>query len=256
VPSDRLITHLPEDWQVEQLRLTLFPSQHLPKPSDWWQGVVGSEPLNESTDRNGFAPVYQATGPLLDTDGFLTLRYEPAKVDWVLGPSPFSSSLPYVTIGAYKNSIESFQKFANRFFAYDPPIINRFALGAVFLLPISTKQEGYKFLDTLLPKVELDPDGSSDFLYRINRSRKSTTMDIRVNRLSEWSVLQIMPQTFITGSSHTQLVSEPLIYLARVSMDINTALEFAEEIDAPHQMSLFAEFIELIDEIAKEGDVY
>jgi hypothetical protein len=255
VASDRLLTNLPNDWQVEQLRITLFPSQQTPKPTDWWQGVLGTEPLTEATQRGGIVPVYQATGPLPGSEGFVNLRHEPARADWVYGPSPFDASLPYVVIGSYEKTVASFNQFANIFFRYTPPVVNRFAVGAVLLLPVTTKQEGYKFLDSLLPSVELDPDRSSDFLYRINRSRKSQVIDAKINRLSEWSVLQIMPQTLVTGSSYNQILNEPLVYLARVSIDINTVPEFADEIDPSTQLSLLGEFMDLIAEIAAKGDV-
>jgi hypothetical protein len=257
VSSKPLIINLPSDWQVEQFRLTLFPSQPIGDPNNWWKEVMGTEPLHESTQRIGTLPIYQALGPLEQNEGFVTFQHEAGKADWIYGPSPFDRPLPYVTTGPYKPSLDSFRQLVHKLFGYNPPISKRVALGAILIFPVNSRIEGYEFLQKRLPSVTLDAQNSSDFLYRINRRRRLAVsgLEVEANRLSEWQVLQIVSQPIMIGSSYTQTSNEPVVYLARVSVDINTVPEFNQDIDASKQLSLLTEFIRLMEEIATNGDI-
>ena len=107
-------------------------------------------------------------------------------------------------------------------------------------------------MNDLLPHVQLDPAGSSDFMYRINRRRqcKSGISSLAINRLSTWSVARIQD---ITMEAH-RTVPGPSSYVCRLELDINTAPEFKSALRKSSLTKLTDELIRLANEIASEGD--
>src|SRR5436190_1193852 len=69
--------------------------------------------------------------------------------------------------------------------------ITRLAFGAVLAQPTEDRHSGYVQIAKYLPSIRLDVDGSSDFLFQINRPRPSRVgiENLLINRLARWSVL-------------------------------------------------------------------
>jgi hypothetical protein len=105
--------------------------------------------------------------------------------------------------------------------------------------------------------MKLDAEGSSDFLYRINRRRLSQSgiENLQINRLSTWSVARAEYQAFALESGGIPRVirGEP-IFACRVELDVNTAAEFEGKLLPDQSLKIFTELIELAHEILLEGD--
>ena len=72
------------------------------------------------------------------------------------------------------------------------PVVTRLAFGAVLLSGVSSPYEANSTLGPLLPSVDLDPEGVSDFLYRVNRRQPLQSRDgLLANRLGTWSTIQV-----------------------------------------------------------------
>jgi hypothetical protein len=186
-------------------------------------------------------------------------------VDWVLRPETSEQEeVPAVlTTGSLRESLGALLPLVQKWFGLDScPVAKRLALGAVLLRPVDSRQEGYERLGPYLKDaVKLDPNGSSDFRYTINRWRSSKVVpDLRMNRLTTWFVwvwrpvkltVRVRPDAEV---SREQEAGEQQM-ACRLDLDVNTAPEFEGVFDPPRQGELLQELCELTEEIAAKGDV-
>ena len=251
------------DWEVESLRATAFlsPEGEI-KPDNWWRDVVGSEPETQVFQSKLGQKHHQGTFG----GGQLTLRILPSRIDWILGklqgiavggattPEPDAGGIP--TIGHFDEICPRFSELITRWFHLGPSL-TRLAFGVIVLLPISDRVEGYRRLAAYLPALKIDAEGSSDLLYRINRKRNSESgiENLRLNRLSTWSVASVeYKQIEITSGRATVASGEPA-YTCRVEMDINTAPDFPGNFLPEKCPAVFEELIRIGSEILEKGDV-
>ena len=63
--------------------------------------------------------------------------------------------------------------------------------GGRLLLPVASREAGYRLLASYLP-FEPDPEGSTDLRYQINRQRRSGVQPgLLIHRLQTWSVSSV-----------------------------------------------------------------
>jgi hypothetical protein len=243
------------EWDAESLRMTAFLSP-LAKIGDqnWWQTLVDELPQNEisqpKTGMKQYEGIFRGDN---GTEGFLVLTILPNRIDWQLVPLP--SGVPgFPTIGSFISSIDSFFTLMLRWLE-DSPAIQRLAFGASLLKLCDEPNQGYKQLSKYLP-FDLDLD-SSDFLYQINRPRKSTVhefSDVIINRLSTWNVsslIQVNPSSQLALG----LSSQSIQYAITLNLDINTLGQFNENLNPEQFKKIFKELVELAKEIAEKGDI-
>lgn|SRR5574341_33157 len=246
----------PSAWDVNVLRLTLFPAPiQIGGHGNWWQTLVGEPPLKVMSEpRIGS---YQATGPFRQAT--LILNIDLQRIEWVLTPSESElGSFPRILSG-FEEGIELFYNIANAWYdsGIAPPVV-RLAFGAVLFAPVESHADGYSRLSAYLP-FELDPEHSSDFLYQINRRRASQTGigGLIINRLTRWSVATTGQVHFRLSPRSGESIQQhsPPIYACHLELDINTDPEFEGELSAAQQESVLKELVALGREIAQEGDI-
>ncbi len=243
-------------WEVNLLRLTAFPSPTANiSNQDWWSEIVGETP--QTITQSPKTGEYHAEGLL--RSGKFRLDIQPNRIDWVLTiaestPLPFSG---FQTIGIFPDILETFMSYSQKWFSLKTcPTLQRIAFGAVLFQPTESKEAGYELLAKYLPAITLDPIGSSDFLYSINRPRESkVTKGVYINRLSRWSVLSHIQ--FKLGIFDTQMRPQPVktSFGCLLELDINTKQEFSGEFSLQEAANVLGELIELGKEIASDGDV-
>ncbi len=248
-------------WQAETLRLTAFPSSsaQVPDPT-WWHDVVGEDPeTRTSQPRQG---KLREEGPL--KDGKLILAVEPIRIDWLFGPSEKqqASLEHFSTIGSFPEVLDIFIELMRHWFDLDTsPAVQRLAFGATLLQPVENQESGYQQLSIYLRSVHLDPRNSSDFLYQINRRRDSQSKipGLKINRLSKWSVMQLLQGQFSLPISaelgHSQISTRLVNVACRLELDINTIAEFQGELYREQLSEIFQELVKFGKEIASEGDI-
>ena len=160
----------------------------------------------------------------------------------------------FPAIGMLTESVDLFLKSMLKWLETAPPI-QRLAFGAVLIKPVNSSKEGYEQVSSYLP-FDLD-EHSSDFLYQINRPRKSAcveTFDLSINRLSKWSVSLLASFAF-DPSKQEQYITRPPRFSIRLELDVNTTPDFSEEVSSENLPHVFRELVELGKEIASEGDI-
>lgn len=240
-------------WQTESLRSTAFPSSVVRIDNvNWWQELIGEPPENRVIRaREG---VQQDEGRF--ENGRLVLGVRPTRFDWLYTVGTDTEPTQQ-WVGPFDDSINLFLDLMSRWFDVCPPS-KRLALGIVLTLPVPDRVAGYQILSEYLPHIKFDSEGSSDFLYQINRPRKSQ-IDIpglRINRLSKWAVARHGQGNIeISPDIQASFVPTSESFACRLEMDINTVPEPQVEIPKSKYMDVFREFVDLAKEILSRGDV-
>lgn len=239
-------------WQVESFRLTCFPSPITElDPTNWWRDVIGEEP--ENTVVRARERLRQDEGHVNDRK--IVLGVQPIRIDWLMRPNEEEGKF---TIGPFQDSLVPFLEMTASWFKITPPI-RRLAFGTILVLPVDSRQAGYKILGKYLPNVKIDPVGTSDFLYQINRPRNSELQipELQINRLTKWSVLkrgtfgfELSPSTPVAA-----LLPSSETLACRLELDINTSPEYNGDLPTDKLTAIFNELVDLTKEIALKGDI-
>jgi hypothetical protein len=243
------------EWRVGALRLTTF---HRPDvllnaqgANDWWQRVAGNPPEDRFSK-----PV---TGEQSDGgrfgDGSLFMQVQPQalRVDWLFQESPDAVQTGETL---FNERLVAFDPAAARWLEICPPV-QRIAFGALALLPVDDRSAGYDRICNYLI-FDVNADTSSDFNFRINRTRESTaSQGLRINRVSQWSVgvfnrytLRVSPQ----GLEQLPLPQRSRYHL-RLELDINTDYARDTDLESSALPRIFRELVYLAQEIVREGDL-
>jgi hypothetical protein len=245
--------------RTESLRLTAFlpPNERVREPT-WWSDLTGAQPENR-VSRPG-------TGELQDVGPFenrvLVLSHQPGRVDWVLtlpAPTPDDDPTEARSIGFFPEILNVFLPLMSRWLEKSPPVV-RIAFGAVLLEPVPDKPSGYRRLSEFLQTVRIDPEGSEDFLYQINRPRTSALRidNLVINRLSKWSVSLYQRLGLGFGLPSLQAIqsfSSAPLYACRIELDISTPAVSTGELTHGRLVELYRELVDLAVEITVSGDV-
>jgi hypothetical protein len=242
-------------WQAESFRLTAFLSPSAQTiEQDWWKKITGEFPDRKTSEPK--TGIQQEEGRFRNeqADGQLVLTIQPTRVDWQLVPIVDISDSDFPTLGLFTESVDSFLKLMIRWLEEAPPT-QRLAFGAVLIKPVNSSKEGYEWVSAYLP-FNLD-ENSSDFLYQINRPRKSASADdpdLLINRLSKWGVSLLTSFAF-DPSKLEQYVTQPPRFSVRLELDISTTPNLSREVGLEKLSRVFQELVELGKEIASKGDI-
>lgn len=244
-------------WQAESLRMTAFYNpQNKVSASSWWNEIVGGEP-----ETRIFRPkegIQREDGPF--GQGKLILTVEPVRIDWshIIVSDRESQAGGIPTLGSFPDSLDKFIPLMKQWFELETcPPVQRLAFGAILLQPVENLQVGYRQLSLYLQRyVQLDPEGSSDFLYSINRSRDSAcgVEGLRINRLSKWSVASLKSFGLSIPPTSLMYFPGPEQFACRLELDINTVPDFPGEFSQEELPKIFQELVDFGKEIAEKGD--
>ena len=240
-------------WEPENLRVSLFhPTsstelwERAGLLSELWEGVTGVKP--NSVDSRPKERVTRVEGNT--AEGRLFLVAQSNQVSWLVTGEPINifpvlrNVSPALDLlrEATRLSLESF------------PIVDRLAFGAVLAIPAPSPAEGLEQLSRFLPRLELDSMEGGDFIYRVNRRRRSTEVPhVQVNRLAKWSIIQV-------GNLEVTLAAEPALsrsnvgFAMRLELDINNDPR-AGAVSKNKVPGLLNELVDLANELSLEGDI-
>ena len=244
------------EWNAEVMRLTLFPKEAVEVAGlSWWESVVGEPPeAHNLRPREGRL---EESGRIFDGKCNLTLQCESQRIDWLLTPviAADQELTEFPSFAKLPEALGLFRRLLVPWLVHAPPS-KRLAFGCVLTHPAEHRAAGYRWIANLLPSITLNPEGSSEFSYSINRPRRTKTdiKDLIINRLSRWSVAKLR-------SIHLQLpqrattLPAPELFACRLELDINTVPEFSGEFSANDSELVADELIVVGIEIATKGDV-
>ena len=237
-------------WQVEILRLTAFPSPTAQIEPNWWSDLIGKSPDLTTTTKSGES---QEEGEY--EKGKLILKTQPARIDWYYAPSASITQevlqQGFVTIGAFPEIRDQFKELMLRWLE-KAPMLQRLAFGAILFQSAPDRDASYRLLERYVP-FQMDPQGSFDFLYQINRPRKLQRglAGVTVNRLNRWQAMMFQSGPFVPQRAFSPTIEQHVI---RLEFDINTHPELTQEISPRKAQELFGELVDLGTEITQNGD--
>lgn len=251
-------TVIPIHWEAEQFRCTSFLSPLFDVSAESaFRSFAKCDAVHVSENRQ--QALQTATGIF---NGFkLDVVKLPGRVDMILRSNEESPSSPGVAVlGLYSEMMELFDG-GIRGWLESKPKLQRLALGVIALDEVDDRITGYKILNQLLPKVDLDEEHSSDFFYQINRPRLVTfggDFSIKLNRLSKWSTATIVSQTLMLsakGPNQTPLNAVAAIRnYSRIELDLNTDPEVLE-LPTKYVDAIWKKLVDLARELLLKGDI-
>jgi hypothetical protein len=245
-------------WQVSRLRVTAFPSPSakIAEPK-WWGELLGSEPDSRNL-RPSMGEIIEQ-GPF--DKGVLSLNVSPLRIDWklemVMDLQLEEASMP--SLGSYPEVGDKFCKLMVEWLSLaSVPAIQRLAFGAILQQPVNGREAGYRLLSRYLPAVDLTSE-SRDFLYQINRPRKSKVPSMttyEINRLTKWGCASLQRGLIQHqgGVAKSSTLGEPT-YACILELDISTPTEFKGELPQRVIAQVLREQYEFGKEIASSGDM-
>jgi len=137
------------------------------------------------------------------------------------------------------------------------PKLKRIAFGARLFQPVPDRKTGYQTIRSYVSYVDLDIEGSSDFLYQINRPRPSQSgiAGLDINRLCVWSVARWQVALMQGPLQQMSLTESTEGYGVQLQLDINTDPHYGDVLPQDHLVAIFSELVDLGEEIAHRGDV-
>jgi hypothetical protein len=246
-------------WHVEQLRCTNFlvPLFDITAEAAF-RSFAESEPLQVSENRQ--QALQTATGVFHSFK--LDVAKAPGRIDIILHSNQESAvSMPGVSLLGLWHDIKTLFDSGVKAWLCSNPKVQRLAFGAIVLNEVADPPAGYKILNQLLPKVDIDVEHSSDFFYQINRPRLVQFSDellVKINRLSKWSVATVVSQTLRLSATEPvqrpQNVVASLVNYARAELDLSTDAELLE-LPTAQLATIWEKLVDLAGELLLKGDV-
>lgn len=248
------------DWKAETLRVSLFTTlAPAAEAAKLWAALAGrmSDRLTVSMGPGG---VFSVSGEVEAAEGksaTLTVTRQADRLDLVWTLPYMVDEGGHATLVADIDVGSEFSRFLDRIERWSGESVacTRFAFGCTAIVNVQSKTQGYERLQELLPTVRLDPVGSSDFLYQINRPRPSSVLadSPPINRLSKWSVGQFWLAAPDSASGAKRLVGSK--QMCRVELDISTSSQGTQALEPKTQLALLHEMTSLASELLEQGDV-
>lgn len=214
---------------------------------------MGAEPDQDALLSERGAQTYIAEARHDDVGVQLRVTGGGQRIDWLLGTfAPLSgSAIPNPIAGEVVEFTPALVELAAKH-AELGLAAARLAVGAVLLHPVGSLEEGYQSLAGFLTGIDILPQ-SSDFLYRINRPGTSRVVEgLKLNRLSEWSVAQMLSVTLRPDDLQTSNPQSE--FLVRAGIDLNTPPTVDADLRGDLQQQLVGELLEEAMEISRKGN--
>jgi len=227
-------------------------------PQNWWEELAGALAEQVADQRPQRTRVESGTFAGIN----LELTIDPTRIQWTAQPAINLENPPegLPLMGPFPERRRWFVPLMQRWLATSPPL-SRLGFVATLHQPVDNRHEGYRRLDRYLRHVEVDPENSDSFLYRINRRRVSGAVPgLAINRLTTWAAMKLVSARglFTIGSgAPVQTQQEQAEWNSCfLELDINTAPDFSGGALPPDRLALLlAELADMGEEIATRGDV-
>lgn len=240
-------------WQAEHVRCTAFLAPGFAVSADSiFRQISQIEATDVALDRRRSVETLTA----IFQNGILALTATPGRIDIVWHAEPDAERIGFSVVGPISETLPFFDQSIIRWLRQKLSL-QRLALGVLSHFEVHDRAEGYRHLDRLLPKVEMDAEHSSDFSYQINRPRLAQfpgPFSVAINRLSKWSVAARSAHEISAKIAHFATSALSVSHVCRLELDLSTAAECSE---LPSQIlpEIWQCLTNYAQEICYKGDV-
>ncbi len=243
------------EWAVESMRATAFlGNDEVLNVAECFKHITGEEP--DQAVRQPKMKIEQNEGTFLGRR--LVIGTVPGRSDLLLQvPDELKDSVESESLGVLPDAIPVFMGAVAKWIGLLPET-RRLAFGCTLMHPVGSRVEGYQWIQRFLPAVRLDPTGSRDFLFQINRPRPASAESgsAYINRLSKWSVgmrshiklSMTMPQ------GETEARSSAPKFAGRLELDLSTPNEMKVPLPPSSLIQTMEQLLAYGVEISERGD--
>ena len=242
------------NWQTESLRHTTFLLSPIEQTeSSIWEQLIGKAPdekISRPSERLTIEAGEYSTGTL-------HVESRSDRIDWRLSFNPKNPPGDLPTLGPYAEAFADFHELLLEWPKLCPPT-TRIAFGAVLLWPVSDLHSAYRLISDMMPLHSLNLENTTDFLFRTNRKRdlKSNGLELRINRISTWSIASISRIQVDVSSPEKAIVrTSDDSCICRLELDMNTAPDTGAELENHLLSDIFTSLVNWANEIATQGDI-
>lgn len=241
------------DWSISAARLSVFfPEPANIESNSWWSDVFGSPPDNSEIRR---AQAIRIDGGRIGDRSFV-LQISPLRCDWQIIHANAAPLTRFDPIGTFPEAADLLRKhFVEWLRAL--PFATRIAVGIQAQINAQNRVEAYKILQGKLPGLDLDPDKSREFLFRINRPRKLKfeAEEFNLNRISTWSAssMTLVVQPVQAQPSPTANIDLGLV--TSCELDISSDEGRTTNIGPERRVQLLEAALDNGQEILEKGDI-
>ncbi len=255
VDQDVLKVQPPNAWVAQVLRLTAYYSQdqEFDLPS-WWAELAGASPEKDTKDLKTATRTVE--GP--SGSGRLILQKNPLVINLSYQPDAHAlckiDGIP--AVGYFDAAYRDFLSLAKKLLSIESFCpVKRLAFGLTLNLPAENLEQALRQLAPYTKGVTIDAANSRDFMYRINRRRRSTgdVPDLYINRLSTWQTVAY--HSVMAGPAATPATTSAPQHACQLELDMNTAQEFAGPLPVDKLKTIFEELASMGTEIIEKGDI-
>ena len=241
------------DWQVETLRISVFPHEiDTVSPSTIWDRHKG-EPEPEIHIQPGSTNQRNAK----HKNGEMYLVKTTRQIDWryVLPLNVAANEDELPVWGDLELELTAFLQFSKDFLQNSTILpVDRLAFGAVLMKVERDVPSVYEYLGHLLPRFNLA--NVADFNYQINRQRKSSVLhELSINRFSRWQIATLERNISTLDPEEVEKYPLERLFAARLELDINSSPDSFSRLDSGLLAIAFEELVAMGLEIADEGDI-
>ena len=243
------------DWDVESLRVSLFypKAPTASARAGLWENVTGTQP--ESIDSRPREGVTRESGAV--EGNLLVLTSQEERIDWLVQPivTPNQQAGPVLTLKAPEDALPILQR-AVQYSLETIPLVQRLAFSPSLIRQVLNPTSSLKQISKYLPHLDFDSIEGSDFVYQINRRRRSSSVShARINRLAKWSTAQIGGlELKMKPSGQPRLQTTEVGFARKLELDLNTTPETGA-MSNDKISGLFDELVTLAGELATKGDI-
>ena len=249
-----------DSWQALRVRSTTFlPADEDIDEASLWGSVVGGSP--EEEQRRPGEGLLQQVGTLSGL--VVVLRIVHPRIDWFIQPRSQARRAPSDVsdweLMPFEDAVQTIAELSSTWFS-DVNRVNRIAFGANLVRPADDLPQACSALMTQLCGVNIDIEGSLDFLYQVNRPRQSSILgELTINRLSKWAIMVEATSNLLLpgniGSGEMLFRQGTRRYASSLELDINTSADRTLGSSSSDLSRIFEELTTLGKQISLEGDV-
>lgn len=243
------------EWLAESARAVYFFASPLAvKPEslcDLWKEASGADSCRLTTTYDGHA----VSGDCGDNILILKSAELGQRIDWQLTERPRTDFPPWREAGKLTEKRDRLERVIERFRPHDHAPIVRIGIGFDAYLKATDACDCIRTL-SMLTKVAMSPEHTTDFLFQINRRRASLTQaGVTINRFTRFAAAEvILPVPVAGGAILTPKPYQSQGFRSRLEIDLNTM-----DPDGPDGVSLlaaelFGELLSLSSQILCNGD--
>ena len=243
------------DWDVESLRMSIFcPANTRPSErAGLWEKVTGEQPSSiDSRPREGVTREAGVVG-----GNNLLLVTQVGRLDWLLQPVAVPNQQAPVLLNL--KDVGSARPIFQKAFYYSLETFGlalRLAFAPVLIKDVASVPLGFGQLSVFLPRLDLASLNTADFIYRVNRRRRSLSVrHAEINRIAKWSMEEVGAVSLrVTPFGRPDFRDTGTAFVRKLELDVNTTPE-TSAMSKDKISSLLDEMITIAEELATEGDI-